>query len=260
MLNTVKERFPVALTACAAAVVLRTDPFFVSAFLLYSAGMVLYDGWKPGLAALAALAGISVMAQSSAAAFSFLFIGSFLAAVSCESRIRCLPFIASCLVAVLSGSLQGIAVYAIALSAVLALGSLEYRRYAMIASVILAVLLFGPPEPVSHGQFTAAEMMEDQRIRWLCPVEMDLGTPSVLLDAGGAAPEFVGLELSSGGVRDTLPVGVVISGMDTVAVRPGSSILMLEDPAFPVEVTITRERKPFTHPVIHLISAGTLDE
>lgn len=260
MQSTARERLPVALAACAAAAVIRTDPFFVSAFLLYTAGMVLYIGWKPALAAIAALAGLSVLVQSSAAGFSFLLTGSILAAVSCRSRLRCIPFIASSAAAVLSGSLQNIAVYAAASAAVLSIGNTEYRRYAMTAAVILAVFVFGPPEPASHGQLTAEEILEDNTIRWRCPIKLDLSTPSILLDACGNHPEIISMEISSGGVRDTMPVGAVISESDTVPVFPGNTIVDLRSPEYPVEVVITRERKPFTHPVIHLISAGAGNE
>ena len=260
MQNTAEERLAVAIPACAAALVLKTDPFFTAAFCLYAAGTVLYRGWTPALAALAFMGGLSILSQASASAYAFLLCGSLLASVSCESRIRCIPFVASSLVIAVFGPLEGILIYVIASAAVLALGRIEYRRCAMTASVILAVFIFGLPNATSHRRLTAREKLEDQQVIWLSPLELDISAPVLRLEAPFFHTDLVSLAISAGGVRDTLPLGMVISGSDSVPVYSGNTTVELKDPRFPVEVVLTRERKPFTHPVIHLVSAGTRNE
>jgi hypothetical protein len=133
----------------------------------------------------------------------------------------------------------------------------KFRRCIIVASGIsLMVVLSGLPLAHAPSPITSQEVLTGNGVMWGEPAELHLGCPELLLRNRERSVSGLTIRASAGGVRDTSIIGFAISSDRIFPVYPGENTIRIEEPEFPVLIRMSRDWKPFTHPVIHFVSAG----
>ncbi len=133
-------------------------------------------------------------------------------------------------------------------------GSRQARTLAILAGVALAMLVEGPPRPGSEAEIVIQETMNGPGISWE-RFHLDGSRPVALLRTPGMEGGTVDLVLEAGGVRDSMPVGLVFASEGVFSIPPGRSVFDLPLDGGIVEIRMARRYRPFEHPVIHVLEA-----
>ena len=132
------------------------------------------------------------------------------------------------------------------------LGSFRIRAVVSTALFIAVLLFLGPPGPVASHPVPARCFLREGHAWWTVE-SITLANPEAILAPPVPAPFSITLEMDCGGIRDSLPMALLIAGENTVELPEGTHTVSLEltgsDSIF---VTLIRGHSPFNHPVIHI--------
>jgi hypothetical protein len=242
------------LSFAAAVFILHGLSFFTTAVFFYAAGTAFVKGQKTLILLTVFLCGLSVLSCDSLGP-SLLTVGAVLAISFSDFSISRYLFLLSVSAIVLSGVIEGIVpLLAAALAA--SLLKKELWRLVILAAGFSAVLIIsGLPNPDEYPLAVCEEVLTDNGVLWTWTSELDLSMPELLIKDPHKDISNITLQLSAGGVRDSIPVGFVISGNRAFPVRSGENIVLIDEPQFPVSIRMSRHWELFTHPVIHVDSA-----
>jgi len=256
------SRLPLAalLTAAAGAALLA----------LRGAEWQLWAGW--GIAAAAALArerdpwclaacvalvlpqaGVGGTAASAAVALSAAMVAGSRGAGLAPRTVA----LAGGLVVFLDGRAGGLSVWLLVLVVAAVLPRAGARRALLLAGMAAVPLAGGLPGPSSPRARVVQERYLEGETVWEGPVSVRVGEPELLLRC--REPGTVCLDLGAGGVRDSGPVGLVVTDRMALPVTPGRETLQVRQTSGWVMVTLERGYAPRTHPVVHLFGAWTGD-
>ncbi len=255
MSDTYKGKLILALSIAAAVFISHGFSIFALAVCLYAAGTSLLRGQQSLTLITIFLGGLSLLSFSSTLGSVLLTAGAALAVAFSVSAVSRSLFCLSAAAVLLSGAIEGTAPF-IAAAITAALVKKEKWRALILAGGLSGVILFsGLPSAPGYNSSVSEEALTENGVMWPQPSELNLAKPRLLLQAPGIDIREMTLRISAGGVRDTCQVGHVISAGRTFPVYPGENILLIQEPEFPVSILISRKWKPFTHPVIHFVSA-----
>jgi hypothetical protein len=159
------------------------------------------------------------------------------------------------LLAFMGGRAAGMELYLAFLAVAAVLPSAGSRRAALLAGMAVVPLFGRLPLPSSPETRIVGERYGADRTVWDGPYSIHAGGGELLLRVG--EPGRVLLDLGAGGVRDDRPVGLVVTDMMALPVRPGRDTLEVRQSSGWVMVTMERQHAPRTHPVVHLYGAWT---
>ena len=243
-----------ALSAAAAVLILHGFSFFVAAVFFYAAGAAFVRGQQAVTSITVLLGGLSVISCGNLG-YALIAVGAILAISFSNSAVSRYLFLLSMAAIFLSGAVEGTAPI---LAAALAASMLkkELTRLTILATGISAVLIIsGLPQPHEYPSTVSEELLTDNGVVWPWMSELNLSMPELLMQDPRKEIASVTLHVSAGGVRDSKPVGLVISADRTFPIYSGEDVILIEEPGFPISIRISRQWQPFTHPVIHVHSA-----
>ncbi|MBN2607630.1 MAG: hypothetical protein JXA64_00830 [Candidatus Fermentibacteraceae bacterium] len=239
----------------ASLALLRGPSLLAGSACLLTAGLLTYRGVRIALVAALFLGGLSLMARRPSAMAALLITGSMIAMAGSDRIISRVLILASTGLTFASGALDDLLPLVPAVLAAAFLPGARRRGAVEGAGLVLMLLAAGLPAASDRNVARGWERIEGGTAEWTHDEPLDLATPVLVLDAGEERFQHLSLTMSAGGTRDRLPVGMVVSGDSTLPVMPGDNTLEIDHPDFPVTVLLTREWKPFNHPVIHFIRA-----
>lgn len=133
-------------------------------------------------------------------------------------------------------------------------GSRRARVLLLSAGLVIAVLADGPPPPGPDAETVIQETLEGPVISWEA-FHVDRSRPVALLRTPGIDEGTLSLVCEAGGVRDSMPLGLVFASEGVFSIPPGRSVFDLHLDGSIVEIRLARRYRPFEHPVIHVMEA-----
>lgn len=133
--------------------------------------------------------------------------------------------------------------------------SRQARTLLLLAGVSAAMLVDGPPMPGPEAESVIQESMSGPGISWEA-FHVDRSKPVALLRTPGMEGGTVDLACEAGGVRDSMPVGLIFASEGVSSIPPGRSDFELPLDGGIVEIRLNRRYRPFEHPVIHVLEAN----
>lgn len=135
------------------------------------------------------------------------------------------------------------------------LDSRQVRTVVLLAGAALAMLVDGPPRPGPEAETVIQECISDPGISWEV-FHVDRSKPVALLRTPGMDGGAADLVCEAGGVRDSMPVGLIFASGGVYSIPPGRSVFELPLDGGIVEIRLARRYRPFEHPVIHVLEAS----
>lgn len=127
----------------------------------------------------------------------------------------------------------------------------EIRVILAVLAVTAILTVSGPFQPSSDDPPVSRFHLREQRGWWTVP-QLTLGRPETVLLPPVPAPFRISLDLSCGGVRDSLPMALIRAGDSLVTLSRGDhSLAFLLEGSDSVFISLIRTHRPFTHPVVH---------
>ncbi len=258
MSSILTGKFVFALSISLGVFILHGFSFFAIAVCLYAAGTVFIKGPRAVNYTAVILGGLSILFAGGSPGAALLTIGAVLAVVLSESPASRYLFFLSATAILIEGGIEGILPLTAAVLVASPVKRDKWRAVILAAGISVMLIISGLPSIEEKRSLVLQELMIDGKILWSAPAELNLSMPELILEAPGVDAACMTLKVSGGGVRDTNPVGYVISSDRNYPVYPGENTLFIEVPEFPVTIRISRSWKPFSHPVIHFYSAEAL--
>jgi hypothetical protein len=235
------------------------SPFTV-ALSLCTPGLSFFRGSKSVEYMSITTFGISIMARVPALSSVLLISAAILSLTFSKSRVS-RSFSALCIaVLALSEAITGTIVLTIAAVAASQIGNRGFRMAIIAAGLFLTLPVVGIPRASRCATAVASEYIADDAVVWVENSALTLAIPEMVLGCACPNPGELSISISGGGVRDEEAVGVLITGEKIVPVYSGCNFMTLREVEYPVIVRLTREWKPFNHPVLHLVSAEAQNE
>lgn len=228
------------------------QPWTAASLLLAACGAASMrgDGTARGACLLLVSAGAAVPQAA-----GWLSAAAALLGVACGNGLAARAFMALSIPPAFHGS-ASTAVAVAGAGAVLAAlsGSRNARVLSLAAGVALGVLAGGPPRPGPEAEAVVQETLDSRGISWEA-FHVDGSMPVALLRTPGMEGGTLTLVCEAGGVRDSMPVGLVFASEGVYSVPPGRSDFELPLDGGIVEIRMARSYRPFEHPVIHVLEA-----
>ena len=156
---------------------------------------------------------------------------------------------------ILDGRAAGLEVYLPVIVVAAVLPRPGARRAVLLAGMAAVPLAGGLPRPSCPQTGVVQERYQGGETVWEGPASIRLGGPELLLRC--REPGTVFLDLGAGGVRNAGPVGLVVTDRMALPVTPGRETLQVRQTSGWVMLTLERDYRPRTHPVVHLFGAWT---
>lgn len=258
MSHTNTNRLIFALVISIAVFVLHGFSFFTIAICLYTAGTALLKGPRAVTYFTIISGGLSLLFVSGTGGPALLTIGAVLAVVLSDSAASRYLFFLSAAFILLTGAIDGILPLTAAVLVASVLKRGKWRALILAAGFSAVLIISGLPSVRERPILVLQEVLYQDAVIWSVPAELNLGMPELILEAPGKDPVCMTLTVYGGGVRDNDPVGYVTSDDRIFPVYPGENTLIIEEPEFPVSIRLSRSWKPFSHPVIHFVSAEAI--
>ncbi len=243
------------LISLAILLIFRGSGGLVPPFGLFLAGVFLYRGRPHVLAAALILACFSMIAPQSTSGAALLLFGGLLLLSSSKDIPASVPVVLSVSWVALAGEISGLAALVPACFAALLCRRIWMRAGVLYLGLAISVLVSGLPRCLVPAPGHADAQLRENSVSWSFTGPLDLENPKILLEAQGVPSDSLEITVSAGGTRDDEPLGRITSGGTSAAIMPGISTVRILSPVFPVEVEMTRDWKPFNHPVIHFLGA-----
>lgn len=256
MSNTFNHTGKLALAILASVGILIIHGFslFSMAICLYAAGTALIRGTGAVTSVVVFIGGLSLLSFSSSLGPALITAGAVFAVVFSVSTVSRYLFFLSAAAVLFSGTIEGIAPITAAALVAATVKRERLRAIILIGGLLAVLIISGLPTTPEYRFYVSEEVSVENGVIWPEPTELNLGRPRLLLQAPRTDYTEMTLQVSSGGVRDSCPVGYVASADRIFPVYPGDNTILIEEPEFPVSILISRSWKPFTHSVIHFIS------
>jgi len=255
MQNTHSVKIAIALSAGMAVFILHGFSFLTAAVLMYAGGAVFIRCRLAAEAAVILTGGFAVLSIAESTGPVILATGAVLALACSRSAVSRYFFLLCAAAVAISGAIEGM------IPLIIALAAAAFMKDAMLRCIILAaglsavLLISGLPRSHEYPFSEPRVILAGDTVLWQEPLELNLGSPEMILKYPHMNVTEVTLHVSAGGVRDSDPVGYAYSGSSIIPISSGEHAILFQQPEFPVYVRISREWKPFTHPVIHFRSA-----
>jgi hypothetical protein len=255
MSNTLKAELSIAASISAGTLIIHGFSFQAIAICLYFAATAFFKGRREISFILYLIGGISLLSFGESASEPLIAAGTLLAVLfSATVRTRIIYLLASSSL-LLSGSIEGLLPITATVFAAVPAGVAEWRVLIVAAGLVLTLITSGLPTSAQRQFCYSDEEIHGNTVIWPQRYELKLNMPEIRLQAHGEAISNMTVLVSGGGVRDRSEVGLIVSGERSYEIYSGENMIKVELPVFPISIQLTREWKPFTHPVIHLIYA-----
>ncbi|MCK4505133.1 MAG: hypothetical protein KAW14_05915 [Candidatus Aegiribacteria sp.] len=241
--------------ASAVLFLLRGISGFTVSWALLFTGISLID--KQNRITFVALiaAGISLITGDANGGAAFILVGALVGIAGSDSLLSRAAFFASFSVILFEGSITGILPLFVVSFPVLLIKRERWRIIALTGGIAAGLVICGLPGASICRVLVHDEVRSENSVNWPDLYSANLNHPVVLLEALNMDNADLFIEIEAGGVRDSCPVGIIETGGQTYQIMPGSNVFRISEAAFPAVITLTREWKPFNHPVIWIQNA-----
>ena len=253
MSNTTKGKLVLALSVSAALFISYGFSIFALAVSLYATGTALLKGPRAVTLIAVFLGGLSLLSFNSSLSPVLLTTGAALAVAFSVSTVARYFFFLSAAAILFSGAIEGIAPLTAAALTAAPVKKQKWRAIILAGGLSAVLIISGLPLAPEYRFSVSEEVLTENGVIWQEPVELNLSRPQLLLQVPRVDFTRMTVQVSAGGVRDSRPVGYVASADSIYPVHPGENTILIEEPDFPVSIRISRQWKPFTHPVIHFV-------
>ena len=250
------ERLLLIGIASAALLLLRGFSGFTVSWILLFIGISFIKKQNNITCISLAAVGISLITGDANAGAALILTGSIFGIAGSDSLISRIAFFASFSVILFEGSITGlIPLFAASIPAML-FKCTKWRFIALSGGIAAGLVIYGLPAASTYGILVNNETISENSVIWPNTISANLNHPIVLLEADNIDNTNMFIEISAGGVRDTSAMGTLETGGQIHRIMPGTNYFRLSGAASPVVITLTREWKPFNHPVIWIQEAG----
>jgi len=198
------------------------------------------------------LLGIAAVLPFDSQSSALVIASGILVVLNGKSLLIRVSGLCSILLTALQGSVSGLMFILIFSALSLLPRSRKWRFASMASGLILCLVLTGLPDARLHPELPAQERHIGERLAWTYVPALNEGSPGVLFRTSAADGGVLHIPVDVGGVRDDLPVGIILTEEQSITFGAGTDTLHVPfNAGDTVHVRISRPWAAFEHTVIH---------